>query len=56
MKYSTWSDVVMMYLSIQQQATSCSEAPSAVHDAQKNKSIKAGALLLTPLIQGGAEL
>lgn len=30
--------------------------PRAVHDVEKNKSIKAEALLLAHLIQGGAEL
>lgn len=52
------SAAAMMCLSIQQQATSCSEAPpplsSAVRGAEENKSIKAGALLLAPLEQGGA--
>lgn len=48
-------------LSIQQQATSCNKpstttATTAVHGAEENKSIKAGALLLALPIMGGAKL
>lgn len=51
---ATVSATVMLCLSSSGQLVAANP-PGAVRGAEENKSIKAGALLLTPLIRGGAE-